>query len=1058
MFKFIQLNILLLALSCISLFGQDSYTADYWQQEVHYKINATLNDTLHTLEADLELAYTNHSPDDLSFIYMHLWPNAYSAYNTAFAKQQLENGSAKYYYAPKEDKGYISDLAFEGNGKSLVLEIDDTHPDIAKLILNEPLKSGEKISLTTPFKVKIPKSFSRLGHVDQSYQITQWYPKPAVYDKDGWHQMPYLDQGEFYSEYGSFDVTITLPKNYVVGATGVLQNQAELDWLSAKAEETAKIETFPSDNSFPASDKEMKTIQYKQDNIHDFAWFADKRFHVLKGEITMPSDRRVTSWAMFTNEEADLWKKSIEYINHGTLAYSVWIGEYPYEHVTAVQSALSAGAGMEYPMITVIGKSRTPILLETVIVHEVGHNWFYGILGSNERDFPWMDEGVNSLYEARYLTEKYPDKNTVAESIGGNEQLAKLIGLDGFSRQDFNRTQALLTERKNQHQALQAPSADYLNINYGTIVYGKASHSLYYLEQYLGRKEFDRIMQQYFKSFKYKHPQPEDIRNVFEKESGKYLDWFFDELLDTKNHVDFHICKVHKKSKDIAGNPYDEIEVKTKVKNIKGPYSVSAIKDGKIVETLWYPPFGGKEKIPFPSGDYDAYEIDAIHAMPEYNRQNNSIRYNGLFPKMKPLRFRLLGELEREDRNQIFFSPIGGWNYHDSFMLGLGFYNSVFPSKKLEYTLAPMYAFDSKSLVGTGNIAYNIYPNKAFDKVKIKVAASSFSEFYNEHGIKAIDSLSQDKVVLDRKAISYYRINPSVTFELAKPYARSKVSRSITLSHTQIFKEKGLAVCDEALTDPTQYCSNGAHNNPSLYANYYMNELRYEHRNKKLLNPFSYSLSLQQGDDFLLTSLEANLRINYDRQKSMNIRLYGGYYPYNNSVQGKRIHQIGLSKTARTDYAYEELYLHRTTVPHNAETFGEQFALNQVIQEQGGFRMNLPIASTHGLFALNLSTPIPSFGIKSGKVSVPNFIKLFADVAYVYEPDISIDLFNTFQWDAGVSLEFIPNRLALHFPIVYSDALENTVKLNRGEWYERIFFTLDLRSFSILEQLRNLSF
>jgi aminopeptidase N len=151
----------------------------------------------------------------------------------------------------------------------------------------------------------------------------------------------------------------------------------------------------------------MKTIQYKAENVHDFAWFADKRFYVQKEDVTLPSGRKVDTYVMFTYYEADLWKEAILYVNRSVEYYSDRIGEYPYPHATAVQSALSAGAGMEYPMITVIGGSGNGKSLDQVITHEVGHNWFYGILASNERQFVWMDEGFNSFYEQAYIKKYY---------------------------------------------------------------------------------------------------------------------------------------------------------------------------------------------------------------------------------------------------------------------------------------------------------------------------------------------------------------------------------------------------------------------------------------------------------------------------------------------------------------------------------------------------------------------------------------------------------------------------------------------------------------------------
>jgi hypothetical protein len=200
----------------------------YWQQEVNYTIRVTLDDVDHRLTGYEEFFYTNNSPDVITEMYIHLWPNAYRNGNSALAKQLYRNDQMDLTYGWEKDKGNIDDLKFNVDEKMVQWRIDEKHQDICILTLNTPLQPGGKIKVSTPFTVKIPSGeISRLGHIDQSYQITQWYPKPAVYDKNGWNAIPYLNQGEFYSEYGSFDVSITLPENYVVGATGDLQTESE---------------------------------------------------------------------------------------------------------------------------------------------------------------------------------------------------------------------------------------------------------------------------------------------------------------------------------------------------------------------------------------------------------------------------------------------------------------------------------------------------------------------------------------------------------------------------------------------------------------------------------------------------------------------------------------------------------------------------------------------------------------------------------------------------------------------------------------------------------------
>src|SRR6218665_2433604 len=202
-----------------------SQNSPYWQQKVDITIDATLNDFMNTLAGNIKMVYSNHSPDTLHFIWIHVWPNAYKNDRTAFSDQLLENGSTKFYFSSEENRGYINRLAFKVNDVSAEAEDHPQHQDIVKLLLPTPLAPGDSAHITTPFHVKLPYHFSRSGFVGQSFMITQWYPKPAVYDRKGWHEMPYLDQGEFYSEFGSFDVQVTVPVSYKVAATGKKLNE-----------------------------------------------------------------------------------------------------------------------------------------------------------------------------------------------------------------------------------------------------------------------------------------------------------------------------------------------------------------------------------------------------------------------------------------------------------------------------------------------------------------------------------------------------------------------------------------------------------------------------------------------------------------------------------------------------------------------------------------------------------------------------------------------------------------------------------------------------------------
>ena len=1001
-----RLLLIILFFSCTSLLFSQNEKA-YFQQQVNYNIVVKLDDKNHELTAFEKITYTNNSSKSLTFLYFHLWPNAYKKYNSALGKQQLEDHNTKLYYAPDSILGFIDGLEFKVGDEKLQWEYAPYNEDICILHLLDPLESGESIEITTPFHIKIPKGiFSRMGHIGESYQITQWYPKPAVYDNDGWHQMSYLDQGEFYSEFGTFDVFITLPKNYVVGATGDLENgEKELDWLTANAQKTATIDSFDyQDMSFPPSSDTTKTLHYHQENVHDFAWFADKRYHVLKGEVELPhSKRKVTSWSMFTNNEAYLWKNSIQYINDATYYYSFWNGDYPYNHVTAVDGALSAGGGMEYPNITVIGESGDFFGLETVIMHEVGHNWFYGILGSNERDHGWMDEGINSMNENRYIETKYPDRKLFGGDVSTQKNILKRFDIFKYSHKTQYELAYLVNARRNLDQPIEETSAAYTSLNYGGIVYSKTAIVFDYLMAYLGEELYDKCMQRYYNEWKFKHPQPEDLRKIFEEEAGKELNWFFEDLIKTTHKIDF---KIAGSKKDTSNTQNILLKIRNKGK-INGPFSISGVKDGKIITTQWYEPIGKTTFVPFKKGDFDNYRIDAELNIPEIKRKNNTLQTNGLLKTTEPLRLQWLGSIENPDKTQLFFTPIAGWNMNDKGMLGMAFYNSLIPSKKFEYVLAPMYAFNSENINGYASIFYHIMPNSIFQNIATGANAASFSYL----------RFSTEQNSTGREILEYYKIAPSITFDFKKRNPRQYSSLFLSIENVTIFEEKtnwNLGVYEIGIE------------------NYYVNKFTFGINNAHPINPFYVTAALQQADDFVKLDLTANYHFAYKKPKTgFDVRIFIGRFLTNNYSDNRFSYNL----SGNSDYLYEQIYLGRNTTEG---ILNQQFAVTD-----GGFKnLTTTPSGNQWLNAVNLKSNL-----------FTKYISVYADFGIVgfLEHDYKgneVDGVSEATYDFGLSLNIIPNICEIYFPIYLSSDLN---QLNYGE---KIRFTLNINQLSPFKMLR----
>ncbi|MCB0400522.1 MAG: M1 family metallopeptidase [Flavobacteriales bacterium] len=1006
--------ILLLFQSFFTIAQEDAF---YFQQEVNYEIRVELDDRKHELNAFEQVTYINHSDQPIHSIYFHLWPNAYRSYQTALCKQKLEEGSTTLYHAPESLLGYIDGLEFKTDDQPLEWDFDHVNQDICQVQLLEALKPGESVVITTPFHVKLPEGiFSRMGHLGESYQITQWYPKPAVLDKDGWHAMPYLDQGEFYSEYGTFDVYITLPENYVVGATGDLTDcEQEVAWLTKKAEETQrgidnneipqylKDVTTP-DLTFPASSDKTKTLHYHQERVHDFAWFADKRYHVLKGEVELPhSKEKVTTWAMFTNNEGELWKNSLEYLHDAVYYYSLWNGDYPYKQVTAVDGALSAGGGMEYPNVTVIGESGNDFGLETVIMHEVGHNWFYGILGSNERDHAWMDEGLNSMNENRYIETKYPDRKLIEIDSGDVKSPARLFDLEQYTHKATYELAYLANATRNRDQPIDYPAGEYTSLNYGGIVYSKTALVFDYLMAYLGEELYDKCMQRYFNEWKFRHPQPDDLRKIFEEETGKDLTWFFDDLIKTTKKLDYKIVRA---KKDTA-NP-ENVLLKIRNRGINGPFSVSGVtKDGEIVSTQWYEPIGKKEFVSFPKGDFYKYRIDARLDIPEVKRKNNNLQVKGLFKTTEPLRFQLLGSVENPDKTQLFFTPVAGWNMNDKGMIGMAFYNSTIPFKKFEYVLAPLYAPNSENINGYASAYYHIMPKTLFSDIAVGASSASFSYL----------RFNTDQNSSGREILEYYKVNPNVTFTFKKKRARQFSQAYIKMENINIFEEKANYAFDSIA---------GAYRYNLDLENFYVNRLTVGIGSKHPINPFGASMIVEQAKDFVKLNLEANYYFAYKKRGTgLGIRVFIGSFLYNDYTDGR----FEYSLSGNSDYTYDNILLARNTF----NTFLNQ----QLIPNDGGFKQ-LTTTRTGDRW-------IRSINIKSNLFT--RMISAYGDFGITGYTDRDyngneVDAASEATYNMGLSLNIVPNIFEVYFPVYMSS------DLNQLSYGEKIRFVLNISNFN----------
>ncbi len=994
----------------------------YFQQEVNYKIKVTLNDNEHTLSAFEEIEYINNSTNPLSYIYFHLWPNAYKNNQTALAKQLLEHGKTKLYFSKPEERGFIDSLNFKVNGKQIKWEFDPEHIDICKLILNEPLKLFDTIKITTPFFVKIPDAkFSRLGHDKQAYFITQWYPKPAVFDNTGWHQMPYLDQGEFFSEFGSFDVSISLPKNYVLSATGDrIDSDAEDEFLNENVKRTLyrlDSKDYRADEmQFPISDAEFKTIRFKQFRVHDFAWFADKRFNALHDQIELPNTKKIIdTWIFFTNKNFELWKDAITYVNESTVFYSYLNGDYPYNHVTAVDGTIMAGGGMEYPNITVIGDMSNTFDLDITIAHEVGHNWFYGILGSNERDFPAMDEGINSFYEMRYMRAKYPTRKL--SDYAGRDSTFKLFGLNKLPYYKEKEVAYFMSAKARTDQPINTASQDFTEFNYGSIVYSKTPVAFDYLMDYMGEEALDKAMQFYYEQFKFKHPTPNDLAKTLSYFSGIDLSWFIENLI-TSDH------KINYKLKNVKLNEDGSFKIFVKNKtNSLTPINITGFKNNKPVALIWYSGFKGNKQLEFPIAEVDYFKIDGADKMPDINRKNNFCKAHGIFKKTKPLQLNFITKIENPAKAQLNYVPIMGANFYNGFMLGIALHNYSFYQKRFEYSVTPLLAFNTKTPTGFAEFNLNTYPRKVFQQITFGTKVKSFAyDFINAKPYNVNNPTNDFKNVY----LNYVKINPYVDFEIKKKKATSPISQHIILSNSFLKLDS---------VDFGKYESFAVLGPIKKTVCSYINQLNYSLVNKRVINPFSLMVNLQQAKNMGKVSATFNYKIILAPKYYFDIRAFAGTFLY--GTEDAR----GYYRFRMRGYSGSDDYLFNTNYIARNEQVGLGFT--QFTDVDGAFKVYSIVG--------NSSNWITAINIKSPQVYVLP-IKLFLDVGTADGRSLYND---KVLYCAGVNVTLWKDIIDIYIPITYSKDIKTALETNNINGVDRVRFTLNIHKLVPKDFIKN---
>jgi hypothetical protein len=484
---------------------------DYrWQQRAEYTMDVRLDVKTHKVTGTQKLVYYNNSPDTLHKVYYHLYFNAFQpgsmmdvrSRNIMDPDARVTDRISKL----KDDEvGYQRIQSLKQDGKDITYHVEGT---IMEVTLAKPLLPKTKTTFDMKFESQVPVQIRRSGRNSRegiAYSMTQWYPKMAEYDFQGWHAYQYVAR-EFHGVWGDFDVKITIDPTFVVGGTGKLQNPDKIGHGYEKP--GAKV-------SRPAGEL---TWHFVAKNVIDFAWAADPDYaHEI---VQVPDGPEVHFFYQPGEKTTENWKKLKDYTVKHFQFMNKTFGKYPYEVYSVIQGG---DGGMEYPMCTLITGERSLQSLVGVMAHEVSHSWYQGVLASNESLYAWFDEG---------FTDFSADESMASITNGKNDHA-------GSYNSYFTLVRSGLQEPMNQH-------SDHFTTNraYSTSAYGMGAVFLHQLKYIIGEDNFYKGMKRYFNTWKFRHPEPIDFIRIMEKTSGMQLKWYLSYWVNTTKRIDYGIKNV----------------------------------------------------------------------------------------------------------------------------------------------------------------------------------------------------------------------------------------------------------------------------------------------------------------------------------------------------------------------------------------------------------------------------------------------------------------------------------------------------------------------------------
>ncbi len=542
----------------------------YWQQHVDYAMEVDMDVETYQYTGTQKLVYTNNSPESLNRVYYHLYFNAFQPGSEMDMRLQSivdpdermvdENKKSRIAALNSSEIGYLHTETLTQDGNKVTFNEEGT---VLVVNLASPIPPGGKTTFEMTFKGQVPVQIRRSGRNNKdgvALSMSQWYPKMAEYDFEGWHADPYIAR-EFHGVWGDFDVKLTIDKNYTVGGTGYLQNPQEIGHGYEDAGTSVKKQ----------KGKKL-TWHFKAPMVHDFMWAADPEY--VHDVLQMKNGP--TLHFLYKNDPkyAETWKAVQPLTEKAMNFFNKNIGEYPYEQYSVIQGG---DGGMEYAMSTLITGGDKPGSVIGTMIHELAHSWFQHVLATNEAKHEWMDEGFTSFISALC-------SNEIREQ-----------GKENPFENSYKRYYDLVQSGKEQPQATHADRYD-SNTPYGISAYSKGAIFLAQLGYVIGQDKLMETVKKYYADFKFKHPVPNDIKRTAEKVSGMELGWYLTDWTQTTNTIDYGI-------KEVSENGSETTITLERIGLMPMPLDILIVYADDTRETFYAPlrMMRGEKENPYPS-------------------------------------------------------------------------------------------------------------------------------------------------------------------------------------------------------------------------------------------------------------------------------------------------------------------------------------------------------------------------------------------------------------------------------------------------------------------------